>query len=79
MEYEELEPQQYVAALLAAGFTQQEIEEATGIPQPTVSKIKASPEKDVLSKNYRALKTAYTAMRDGLLKPAKPAEAKAEA
>lgn len=50
-----MEPRDLVLALKATGLTQKQIEEATGIPQPTVSKIERGEVADVMSRNYRAL------------------------
>jgi len=73
MEYE-LEPREYVEALTAAGLTQKQIADVTGIPQPTVSKVLTGRSKDVLSRNYLALKAAYQAMKEGKLTlPIEPA------
>ena len=50
-----MEPRDLVLALKATGLTQKQIEEATGIPQPAVSKIERGEVADVMSRNYRAL------------------------
>ena len=50
-----MEPRELVLAIKAKGLTQKQIEEATGIPQPTVSKIERGDVADVMSRNYRAL------------------------
>ena len=54
-----MEPRDLVLALKAAGLTQKQIEEASGIPQPTVSKIERGEVADVMSRNYRALLALY--------------------
>ncbi|MDH6165019.1 putative XRE-type DNA-binding protein [Variovorax boronicumulans] len=41
------------------GLTQKQIQERTGIPQPTVSKIGLGRVRDVMSRHYVALLTAY--------------------
>jgi transcriptional regulator with XRE-family HTH domain len=55
----DMEPKQLVDALTERGWTQKQIEERTGIPQPTVSKIARGDVNDVMSKSYRALLTVY--------------------
>lgn len=50
-----MEPRELVQAIKAKGLTQKQIEERTGIPQPTVSKIERGDVADVMSRNYRAL------------------------
>lgn len=54
-----MNPRDLVLALKAAGLTQKQIGDATGIPQPTVSKIERGEVADVLSRNYRALLALY--------------------
>lgn len=54
-----MNPRDLVLALKAAGLTQKQIGDATGIPQPTVSKIERGEVADVLSRNYRALLGLY--------------------
>jgi transcriptional regulator with XRE-family HTH domain len=54
-----MEPKQLVDALTERGWTQMQIFERTGIPQPTVSKIARGDVNDVMSKSYRALLTVY--------------------
>lgn len=54
-----MEAKDYVLALKERKFTQKQIEELTGIPQPTISKIERGDVADVMSKTYRALKAAY--------------------
>jgi transcriptional regulator with XRE-family HTH domain len=54
-----MEAKDYVLALKERGLTQMQIEEITGIPQPTISKIERGDVSDVMSKTYRALKAAY--------------------
>lgn len=47
-----------VQQLQQLGLTQQEIADRSGIAQPTVSKILRGEVRDVLSRNFLALKTA---------------------
>lgn len=54
-----MEAKDYVLALKERKFTQKQIEELTGIPQPTISKIERGDVADVMSKTYRALQDAY--------------------
>lgn len=54
-----MEAQDYVRGIKAKGLTQAQIEEKTGIPQPTISKIERGEVKDVMSKTYRAIKALY--------------------
>ena len=54
-----MEPRELVQAIKAKGLTQKQIEEETGIPQPTVSKIERGDVADVMSRNYRALLALY--------------------
>jgi len=48
-----------VDALIERGWTQKQIEERTGIPQPTISKIARADVNDVMSKTYLALLAVY--------------------
>ena len=52
-----MEAKDYVLALKDKGFTQTQIAEGTGIPQPTISKIERGEVTDVMSKSYRALQS----------------------
>lgn len=54
-----MKPRELVQALRAMGLTQMQIQERTGIPQPTVSKIGLGRVRDVMSRHYVALLTAY--------------------
>lgn len=54
-----MEAQDYVIALKEMKLTQTQISEATGVPQPTISKIERGDVSDVMSKNYRALQDFY--------------------
>jgi len=54
-----MEAKDYVQAIRAAGLTQAQIAERTGIPQPTISKIGRGDVEDVMSKNYRALQALH--------------------
>lgn len=58
-----MEAKDYVLALKERGLTQVQIEEITGIPQPTISKIERGDVADVMSKTYRALKAAYDTLQ----------------
>lgn len=55
-----MEAKDYVTAIRAAGLTQAQIADATGIPQPTISKIERGAVSDVMSRNYRALQALHT-------------------
>lgn len=72
-----MNPRDLVLALKAAGLTQKQIGDATGIPQPTVSKIERGEVADVLSRNYRALLALYQQRVQA--PPAPPAAAAATA
>ena len=50
-----MDPRELVLAIKAKGLTQKQIEEETGIPQPTISKIERGDVADVMSRSYRAL------------------------
>lgn len=67
-----MEAREYVTALLELGLTQKQIEEKTGIPQPTISKISRGDVEDVMSRNYRKLQALYEEV-------AAPAHAEAKA
>ena len=54
-----MKPRELVQALRSMGLTQMQIQERTGIPQPTVSKIGCGRVHDVMSRHYVALLTAY--------------------
>ena len=54
-----MEAKDYVLALKERGFTQTQIAEGTGIPQPTISKIERGDVTDVMSKSYRALQIFF--------------------
>lgn len=54
-----MKPRELVLALRAMGLTQKQIQERTGIPQPTVSKIGLGRVSDVMSRHYLALLRAY--------------------
>jgi transcriptional regulator with XRE-family HTH domain len=58
-----MEAKDYVLALKERGLTQMQIEEITGIPQPTISKIERGDVSDVMSKTYRALQAAYDTLQ----------------
>ena len=55
-----MEAKDYVRELMAAGLTQTQIAERTGIPQPTISKVYRGDVDDVLSRNYRRLQDLHT-------------------
>lgn len=59
-----MEAREYVTALLELGLTQKQIEEKTGIPQPTISKISRGDVEDVMSRNYRKLQALYEEVAD---------------
>lgn len=54
-----MEAKDYVLALKAARMTQTQIANATGIAQPSISKIERGEVEDVMSRNYRALQALY--------------------
>lgn len=54
-----MEAKDYVLALKQSGLTQVQIEERTGISQPTISKIERGEVSDVMSRTYRALQDAF--------------------
>ena len=54
-----MEAKDYVHALKDLGLTQMQIEEKTGVPQPTISKIERGDVSDVMSRNYRALQSLH--------------------
>ena len=60
-----MEPKELVQALRRKGLTQRQIEERTGITQPTISKIERGDVADVMSRNYRALLTLHDAVMAG--------------
>lgn len=70
-----MEPRELVQAIKAMGLTQEQIEQRTGIPQPTVSKIERGKVSDVMSRSYRALVTLHAE----LAADRTPSEAKASA
>jgi len=66
-----MKPRELVQALRALGLTQKQIQERTGIPQPTVSKIGLGRVSDVMSRHYVALLNAYEQrMKEEALRPA---------
>ncbi|MDP9600795.1 helix-turn-helix domain-containing protein [Variovorax sp. NFACC27] len=66
-----MKPRELVLALRAMGLTQKQIEQRTGIPQPTISKIGLGRVADVMSRHYVALVAAYEQrVREETLKPA---------
>jgi transcriptional regulator with XRE-family HTH domain len=54
-----MEARDYVSDLLHRGWTQFQIAQRTGIPQPTISKVVRGATKDVLSQNYRKLQALH--------------------
>jgi predicted transcriptional regulator len=54
-----MKPRELVQALRAMGLTQKQIQERTGIPQPTISKIGLGRVGDIMSRHYLALLAAY--------------------
>jgi transcriptional regulator with XRE-family HTH domain len=60
-----MKPRELVLALRAMGLTQKQIQERTGISQPTVSKIGLGRVSDVMSRHYLALLNAYEQQAEG--------------
>lgn len=58
-----MKPRELVLALRAMGLTQKQIQERTGIPQPTISKIGLGRVGDIMSRHYLALLAAYEQQR----------------
>ena len=54
-----MEAQILVLNLLAIGLSQEEIEKETGIPQPTISKVKRGKNADIRLSYFRALESLY--------------------
>lgn len=55
-----MEAKDYLKAIREQGnMTQAQVEAATGIPQPTISKIERGDVKDVMSKTYIALRDLH--------------------
>lgn len=54
-----MEARDFINVLIAHGLTQSAIEERTGIPQPTISKVVRGDVADVLSRNYRKLQALH--------------------
>lgn len=68
-----MKPRELVLALRAMGLTQKQIQERTGIPQPTISKIGLGRVGDVMSRHYVALLAAYEQRaREEAIQPAPP-------
>ncbi|SCX64842.1 Helix-turn-helix [Variovorax sp. EL159] len=66
-----MKPRELVLALRAMGLTQKQIQERTGIPQPTVSKIGLGRVNDVMSRHYLALLHAHEqAVKEATIRPA---------
>lgn len=66
-----MKPRELVKALRAMGLTQMQIQQKTGIPQPTVSKIGLGRVNDVMSRHYLALLAAYEQqLKDEAARPA---------
>lgn len=65
-----MEAKDYIADLLARGWTQAQIAERTGIRQPTVSKVLRGEVADVLSRNYRKLQALHIEVCDTVAKAA---------
>lgn len=72
-----MEAKDYVNELMAAGLTQTQIAERTGIPQPTISKVARGAVDDVLSRNYRRLQDLHAEVLGNVEQPA-PAESEAQ-
>lgn len=54
-----MEAREFVQDLIDWGLTQDQIAERTGIPQPTISKIRRGAVNDVLSRNWRSLQAVH--------------------
>lgn len=54
-----MDAKDFLRGIRAAGLTQVEVAERTGITQSTISKIERGEVKDVMSKNYRALQALH--------------------
>lgn len=55
-----MEAHEFIHALIAAGLTQSQIADRTGVPQPTISKVMRGEVKDVMSRNYRRIQALHT-------------------
>ena len=62
-----MEAQDYVLSLKGMGLTQTQISEATGIPQPTISKIERGDVVDVMSRTYRALQHLHVKRTESIV------------
>lgn len=60
-----MEAKDLVEAIREHGYTQAQIAERTGIPQPTISKIERGEVSDVMSRNYRALQALHVQLLAG--------------
>lgn len=54
-----MEARDFIAALVDKGWTQSQIADRTGIPQPTLSKVLRGEVADVMSRNYRKLQALH--------------------
>lgn len=70
-----MDAKDYLRGIRAAGLTQVEVADRTGITQSTISKIERGDVKDVMSKNYRALQALHAEVSSEV----RPTPAKAEA
>lgn len=68
-----MEARDFIAALVQAGLTQQQIADRTGIPQPTISKVLRGDVADVLSRNYRKLQALHAELGSPPVPPVPPA------
>jgi transcriptional regulator with XRE-family HTH domain len=70
-----MEAKDFIGALVQRGWTQSQIAERTGIPQPTLSKVLRGDVEDVLSRNYRKLQALYDEVLALESAPSLPAQA----
>lgn len=64
-----MEARDFIAGLVERGWTQAQIAERTGIPQPTLSKVLRGDVADVLSRNYRKLQALHIEVFGTATKP----------
>lgn len=60
-----MEAHEFIHALIAAGLTQSQIAERTGVPQPTISKVMRGEVRDVMSRNYRRIQALHSEVVGG--------------
>ncbi len=58
-----MEAKDFISDLRRWGLTQKQIEERTGIPQPTISKVALGKVEDVLSRSYRKLQALHAEVK----------------